>query len=84
MGFEETETIGPDGKAHIVSEKTFNPSGVAAPKLTKAQRSEQAGPAGWTWQRLVAEAFRATATHCERLRDKAWFELERKYNGSMN
>ena len=41
MGFEETETIGPDGKAHIVSEKTFNPSGVAAPKLTKAQKAQQ-------------------------------------------
>jgi hypothetical protein len=40
MGFEETETIGPDGKPHIISEKTFNPSG-PQPKLTKAQKAQQ-------------------------------------------
>lgn len=38
MGFEETEEIGPDGKPHIVSEKSFNPNGG---KLTKAQKANQ-------------------------------------------
>ena len=41
MGFEETEEIGPDGKPHIISEKTFNPSGAPQPKLTKAQKQQQ-------------------------------------------
>ena len=40
MGFEETEEIGPDGKPHIISEKSFNPSG-PGPKLTKAQIKQQ-------------------------------------------
>jgi len=40
MGFEETEEIGPDGKPHIISEKSFNPGG-PAPKLTKAQKRQQ-------------------------------------------
>jgi hypothetical protein len=38
MGFEETEEIGPDGKPHIISEKSFNPSGG---KLSKAQLQAQ-------------------------------------------
>lgn len=41
MGFEETEEIGPDGKAHIISEKQFNPQAGPAPKLTKAQKAQQ-------------------------------------------
>jgi hypothetical protein len=40
MGFEETEEIGPDGKPHIISEKSFNPGG-PAPKLTAAQKRQQ-------------------------------------------
>jgi hypothetical protein len=38
MGFEETEEIGPDGKPHIISEKTFNPTGG---KMSKAQMKAQ-------------------------------------------
>jgi hypothetical protein len=38
MGFEETEEIGPDGKPHIISEKTFNPNGG---KMSKAQLQAQ-------------------------------------------
>jgi len=42
MGFEETEEIGPDGKAHIISEKSFTPGGKKSGKpLTKAQKQQE-------------------------------------------
>eukprot|EP00285_Hemiselmis_virescens_P006646 CAMPEP_0173380720 /NCGR_PEP_ID=MMETSP1356-20130122/3365_1 /TAXON_ID=77927 ORGANISM="Hemiselmis virescens, Strain PCC157" /NCGR_SAMPLE_ID=MMETSP1356 /ASSEMBLY_ACC=CAM_ASM_000847 /LENGTH=77 /DNA_ID=CAMNT_0014334421 /DNA_START=34 /DNA_END=264 /DNA_ORIENTATION=+ len=43
MGFEETEEIGPDGKPHIISEKSFTPGGSkkSSKPLTKAQIAQQ-------------------------------------------
>lgn len=44
IGFEETEEIGPDGKAHVVSEKSFGgPSAqpLVSKKLTPAQKAQQ-------------------------------------------
>uniref|UniRef100_A0A7S0EFK5 Uncharacterized protein n=1 Tax=Hanusia phi TaxID=3032 RepID=A0A7S0EFK5_9CRYP len=38
MGFEETEEIGPDGKPHIISERSFGGPGK---KLTKAEMKKQ-------------------------------------------
>eukprot|EP00283_Hemiselmis_rufescens_P008984 CAMPEP_0173432904 /NCGR_PEP_ID=MMETSP1357-20121228/10550_1 /TAXON_ID=77926 /ORGANISM="Hemiselmis rufescens, Strain PCC563" /LENGTH=166 /DNA_ID=CAMNT_0014397569 /DNA_START=16 /DNA_END=513 /DNA_ORIENTATION=+ len=43
VGFEETEEIGPDGKPHIISEKSFTPGGgkASGKPLTKAQKAQQ-------------------------------------------
>jgi len=41
MGFEETEEIGPDGKAHVISEKSFGGPQLAPKALTPTQKAQQ-------------------------------------------
>eukprot|EP00291_Cryptomonas_curvata_P022236 CAMPEP_0172172262 /NCGR_PEP_ID=MMETSP1050-20130122/12344_1 /TAXON_ID=233186 /ORGANISM="Cryptomonas curvata, Strain CCAP979/52" /LENGTH=198 /DNA_ID=CAMNT_0012843773 /DNA_START=258 /DNA_END=854 /DNA_ORIENTATION=+ len=42
VGFEETMEMGPDGRMHVVSEKSLNGKPQAAQKLTPAQAKQQA------------------------------------------